>query len=57
MKFMKIQLFHENHEDFNFEVKIATRNGNLSTAKSTFSLSGAPAARLSGNFAKFHEIS
>ena len=40
-----------------FEVKIATRNGNLSSAKSTFSLSGAPAARLSGNFAKFHEIS
>ena len=44
-------------EIFNFEVKIATRNGHLSTAKSTFSLSGAQAARLSGNSAKFHEIS
>ena len=65
--FVKIEKFHEIHENstffmkimkiFNFEVKIATRNGHLSTAKSTFSLSGAPAARLSGNFAKFHKIS
>ena len=58
MKFMKIPLFPWKSWKFSiFEEKIATRNGHLSTAKSTFSLSGAPAARLPGNFVKFHGIS
>ena len=67
MKMMKI---HEIHGNFTFpwkswksalfEVKITSRNGHLSIAKSTFSFSGGNFTKcpeISRNFMKFHEIS
>ena len=67
---MKMVKIHEIHEKSTFpwkswksalfEVKITSRNGHLSNAKSTFSFSGGNFTKfpeISRNFMKFHEIS